>query len=78
MSFDIYEQYDKIYRYCFLKVRHKETAETTKAWIKHYSFYTPLQEISAPMSSEGKKSLNYQKQTLPTKISRTVFFQDMS
>ena len=27
MSFDIYEQYDKIYRYCFLKVRHKETAE---------------------------------------------------
>ncbi len=27
MSFDINEQYDKIYRYCFLKVRHKETAE---------------------------------------------------
>ena len=27
MSFDINEQYDKIYRYCFLRVRHKETAE---------------------------------------------------
>ena len=27
MSFDINEQYDKIYRYCYLKVRHKETAE---------------------------------------------------
>jgi RNA polymerase sigma-70 factor (ECF subfamily) len=24
---DINEQYDKIYRYCFLRVRHKETAE---------------------------------------------------
>ena len=27
MSIDIDEQYDKIYRYCFLRVRHKETAE---------------------------------------------------
>ena len=27
MSVDINEQYDKIYRYCFLRVRHKETAE---------------------------------------------------
>lgn len=27
MPFDINEQYDKIYRYCFLRVRHKETAE---------------------------------------------------
>lgn len=27
MSFDINEQYDKIFRYCFLRVRHKETAE---------------------------------------------------
>ncbi|MBO4492765.1 MAG: sigma-70 family RNA polymerase sigma factor [Ruminococcus sp.] len=27
MSFDIDEQYEKIYRYCFLRVRHKETAE---------------------------------------------------
>ncbi|WP_296573276.1 sigma-70 family RNA polymerase sigma factor [Ruminococcus sp.] len=27
MSIDINEQYDKIYRYCFLRVRHKETAE---------------------------------------------------
>ena len=27
VSFDIDEQYEKIYRYCFLRVRHKETAE---------------------------------------------------
>ncbi len=27
MAFDIDEQYDKIYRYCFLKIKHKETAE---------------------------------------------------
>ena len=27
MAFDINEQYDKIYRYCFLRVSHKETAE---------------------------------------------------
>lgn len=27
MAFDIDEQYDKIYRYCYLKVKHKETAE---------------------------------------------------
>ena len=27
MSLDIDEQYEKIYRYCYLRVRHKETAE---------------------------------------------------
>lgn len=27
MAFDVDEQYDKIYRYCYLKVKHKETAE---------------------------------------------------
>ena len=27
MAFDIDAQYDKIYRYCYLKVKHKETAE---------------------------------------------------
>ena len=27
MSINIDEQYEKIYRYCFLRVRHKETAE---------------------------------------------------
>lgn len=27
MSISIDEQYDKIYRYCYLRVRHKETAE---------------------------------------------------
>ncbi|WP_028516438.1 RNA polymerase sigma factor [Ruminococcus flavefaciens] len=27
MAFDIDEQYDKIYRYCYIKVKHKETAE---------------------------------------------------
>lgn len=27
MSFNIDEQYDKIYRYCFLRVKHRETAE---------------------------------------------------
>ena len=27
MSVDINDQYDKIYRYCFLRVRHEETAE---------------------------------------------------
>lgn len=27
MSMNIDEQYDRIYRYCFMKVRHKETAE---------------------------------------------------
>lgn len=27
MAFDIDEQYDKIYRYCYLRVRHRETAE---------------------------------------------------
>ena len=27
MSISIDEQYDKVYRYCLLRVRHKETAE---------------------------------------------------
>jgi RNA polymerase sigma-70 factor (ECF subfamily) len=27
LAFDIDEQYDKIYRYCYLKIKHKETAE---------------------------------------------------
>lgn len=27
MAFDIDEQYDKIYRFCYLRVKHRETAE---------------------------------------------------
>ena len=37
MSINIDEQYEKIYRYCFLRVRHKETAEdiTQEAFLRY-------------------------------------------
>ena len=43
MAFDIDEQYDKIYRYCYIRVRHKETAEdltqeTFLRYLQHPSY----------------------------------------
>lgn len=43
MSFDIEEQYDRIYRYCYFKLHSKElaedvTQETFLRYIEHYNF----------------------------------------
>lgn len=45
MSFDIEEQYDKIYRYCYFKLHSKElaedvTQETFFRYLKHYNSIT--------------------------------------
>ena len=45
MSFDIEEQYDKIYRYCYFKLHSKElaedvTQETFFRYLKHYNCIT--------------------------------------
>lgn len=42
--FDLEEQYDKLYRYCYFKLRHGETAEdiTQEAFLRYWEQYHPL------------------------------------
>ena len=44
MAFDFEEQYDKLYRYCYFKLRHGETAEdiTQEAFLRYWERYHPL------------------------------------
>lgn len=41
MSMDIEEQYDKLYRYCYFRLRHRETAEdvTQEAFLRYFERY---------------------------------------
>ena len=41
MSMDMEEQYDKIYRYCYFKLRHRETAEdiTQETFLRYFEKY---------------------------------------
>ena len=41
MSMDMEEQYDKIYRYCYFKLHHRETAEdiTQEAFLRYFEKY---------------------------------------
>lgn len=43
MVFDLEEQYDKLYRYCYFKLRHGETAEdiTQEAFLRYWERYHP-------------------------------------
>ena len=52
MSMDLSEQYDKIYRYCYFKLNHRETAEdiTQETFLRYFS--------SARYEEKGK-SLQY-------------------
>ena len=50
MSMDLEEQYDKIYRYCYFRLRNRETAEditqeTFLRYLKRYSLTTSEQAI---------------------------------
>lgn len=50
MSFDIEEQYDKIYRYCYFKLHSKElaedvTQETFFRYLKHYNCITTVSAL---------------------------------
>ena len=44
MLFDPEEQYDNLYRYCYFKLRHGETAEdvTQEAFLRYWEKYHPL------------------------------------
>lgn len=44
MALDIEEQYDSIYRYCYFKLRHAQTAEdiTQEAFLRYWERYQPL------------------------------------
>ena len=44
MAFDFEDQYDKLYRYCYFKLRHGETAEdiTQEAFLRYWERYHPL------------------------------------
>ena len=49
MSFDIEEQYDKIYRYCYFKLHNRELAEdvTQEAFLRYLERYHCLSTASA-------------------------------
>ena len=44
MAFDLEDQYDKLYSYCYFKLRHGETAEdiTQEAFLRYWERYHPL------------------------------------
>ena len=44
MALDIEEQYDSIYRYCYFKLHHAQTAEdiTQEAFLRYWERYHPL------------------------------------
>ena len=49
MSFDIEEQYDKIYRYCYFKLHNRELAEdvTQETFLRYLEYYHCLTTVSA-------------------------------
>lgn len=49
MEFDLEEQYDNLYRYCYFKLHHPETAEdvTQEAFLRYWERYHPLPGITA-------------------------------
>ena len=49
MSFDIEEQYDKIYRYCYFKLHNRELAEdvTQETFLRYLEHYNCLTTVSA-------------------------------
>ena len=49
MSFDIEEQYDKIYRYCYFKLHNRELAEdvTQETFLRYLEHYNCLTAVSA-------------------------------
>ena len=75
MSADLQDKYKKIYRYCYLRVKNRETAEditqeTFLRFIEHpdirdltrnFSFYIPLPEIFVLTISEVSLRMNCRK-----------------
>lgn len=49
MSFDIEEQYDKIYRYCYFKLHSRESAEdvTQETFLRYFEHYNCITTVSA-------------------------------
>lgn len=49
MSFDIEEQYDKIYRYCYFKLCNRELAEdvTQETFLRYFQYYDCITTTSA-------------------------------
>ena len=49
MSFDIEEQYDKIYRYCYFKLHNRELAEdvTQETFLRYLEHYNCITTVSA-------------------------------
>lgn len=49
MSFDIEEQYDKIYRYCYFKLHSRELAEdvTQETFLRYFEHYHCITTVSA-------------------------------
>ena len=49
MSFDVEEQYDKIYRYCYFKMKNREIAEdiTQEAFLRYFEHYHCLSKTAS-------------------------------
>ena len=55
MSMDLYDQYDKIYRYCYFKLNHRETAED----ITQETFLRYFDSVHGIRYEEKGKALQY-------------------
>ena len=55
MAMDLYEQYDKIYRYCYFKLNHRETAED----ITQETFLRYFDNVHGIRYQEKGKTLQY-------------------
>ena len=77
MSLDINEQYDKIYRYCFLRVRHKETAEdltqeTFLRYLEHPQYHSEDKTLQLLYTIAGNLCTDEFRKIKPSEISETA------
>ena len=73
MAFDIDEQYDKIYRYCFLKMRHKETAEditqeTFLRYLEHPQYHNTDKTLQLLYTIAGNLCMDEFRKHMPQEL----------
>ncbi|WP_297958413.1 RNA polymerase sigma factor [uncultured Ruminococcus sp.] len=76
MSLDIDEQYEKIYRYCYLRVRHKETAEdltqeTFLRYLEHPHYSSEDKTLQLLYTIAGNLCTDEFRKKKPTELSDT-------
>lgn len=76
MSLDIDEQYEKIYRYCYLRIRHKETAEdltqeTFLRYLEHPHYSSEDKTLQLLYTIAGNLCTDEFRKKKPTELSDT-------